>query len=1311
MTSENIEQNIDLENFEAALSEQRVYFGPRCHALQGRDAARHQYLKSIVSLIAEKQDGEPINILEIGSWAGGTAITWVEAIKEYNEGAGQVWCVDPWAEYINTEINSKDNYKEMDRAARNGEIYELFKHNIKAAGADKHVIPMRGTSEQILPTLNRNFFDIIFLDGDHRYEMMALDIEKSIPLLTNGGIICGDDLERQLHECDVDMVRQEIMKGTDYIDHSDTVLGFHPGVTLAVAEKFGQLNTYRGVWLALRNGKAWDKIELSDCLAATPSFMSGVIKRREWTELKHLMYYKQYYFYAFHGRVYAVHEYTDLNTGGHNVSQNDDFAPFVLSADTLDDLKLLLADSDAFVDYFGFKIACNDTGGFVAASNGYLAGLLAKKSPHLASTLLIDLELSGLHKKIDKFLEDHLDTPFQFSQIEALAVFHLRNNYYIVPQKVDQEPYSGAGPVDPAKAFVVNSDVKLLKRLADTSEDFSLPEDYYMGFTIGDNPDGGYFAVLGTWLRKHFNQNDPANAKVRLVNKKQDVLKGDIYAFVRTSLKSPAEVSKTKNFRIFQLKSRYYGVPITTKDDGVEEIIANLDEFYGFVKVDSDAELSLRMAELTKGSASSSIEFLGFSIDHELNGGFVAVLEKRLRNYFVENKTSNIKTRLVNNNFRVLKEDIRAFLRVNIVSPVDVVKTQDIRVFQLKDRYYGVPISAKIDDDEILTTDQGIELFSAADDDELKLRLASVKRFNSILPQEIYMGHLEKLNQDRPGFRVFKRRKRMNAKVSLILLDWDVRESFHILDYLSKQDVPREDFEVIIVEFFSRKYDGISKYESQVDTWVALQMPENCYYHKHYMYNVGIALAHGDIVTICDSDAMVRPGFIRSIVDEFDKNPNQILHLDQFRNARHEYYPFNFPSFEKVLGAGCYNKVGDVTLGIEEKVDPLHKRNYGACMCARREDVIAIGGSDEYIDYLGHICGPYDMTFRLFNSGKREHWHTGEFLYHTWHPGTAGFDNYLGPHDGRHVSITSIDSLTSGRVMPLWENNAIRLMRKGHKLEDEEIFCELVNENQIASWDKRNIEISWTSEPHPKSNEFMTFCNGYVVKRNGVSWEAELIIAPYINGKADGWTHKIIGQDQEILRKNITNSLPFPLRLARLYVNFKLMLFYRTEYKSIGRAAGVQVLKRTKVAVWRRIRIFGGVGVSHTTFITELRDAASKVMRVRRRRYLDKQRLYNAIVNFYYLKKARKKMPGKGGEDLKFFIDAPYVRSVLNRLMWFGLIPKLNIQGIKDRDALEHELTLANEQPDCVNIFSQSLYSRFYNEIRTGNKSDATIVL
>jgi hypothetical protein len=217
----------------------------------------------------------------------------------------------------------------------------------------------------------------------------------------------------------------------------------------------------------------------------------------------------------------------------------------------------------------------------------------------------------------------------------------------------------------------------------------------------------------------------------------------------------------------------------------------------------------------------------------------------------------------------------------------------------------------------------------------------------------------------------------------------------------------------------------------RLDQWVVLDMPTNCYYHKHMMYNIGIALSRGDIVCICDSDAIFNDTFIDTVLAAFARNDRIVLHLDEVRNNDKKFYPFNYPSISEVLGPGAINWQNGKTTGLSDSPDPLHTRNYGACFCGKREELIRIGGADEHIGFVGHICGPYDMTFRLINNGCREIWHETEFIYHVWHPGQAGDENLLGPHDGRHISTIALAAAQEGRVMPLKENAAIAALRAG----------------------------------------------------------------------------------------------------------------------------------------------------------------------------------------------------------------------------------------------------------------------------------------
>lgn len=392
--------------------------------------------------------------------------------------------------------------------------------------------------------------------------------------------------------------------------------------------------------------------------------------------------------------------------------------------------------------------------------------------------------------------------------------------------------------------------------------------------------------------------------------------------------------------------------------------------------------------------------------------------------------------------------------------------------------------------------------------------------------------------------RFIKRSARTAPKVSLVLLDWSVRESFHLLDYLRRQTAPRDDFEVIVIEYYARVSEAIAKFAAEVDTWIVLEMPEHCYYHKHLMYNVGIVLARGDIVMIGDSDAMVKPAFIETILRHFARPEPIVLHMDEFRNMRRDFYPFNHPTFEAVLGDGCINNGGGKTTGVLDQEDPIHSRNYGACMCARRDDLLAIGGADMHIDYLGHICGPYDMTFRLINFGRREVWDRDEFLYHTWHPGQAGADNYLGPHDGRHMSSTALEALASGRVRPLVEHPAIaRLRERPDTAADELIGC-LVDSDYARDWDIEHIK---QQQKHRRWNDYRVSMGVY--KGYRLQAEVDRVFAyPLARGESSGerqgegrsWSFE--GADIDEVRRHIDASLPASLRLAERAAKYYALL-------------------------------------------------------------------------------------------------------------------------------------------------------------------------
>ena len=302
---------------------------------------------------------------------------------------------------------------------------------------------------------------------------------------------------------------------------------------------------------------------------------------------------------------------------------------------------------------------------------------------------------------------------------------------------------------------------------------------------------------------------------------------------------------------------------------------------------------------------------------------------------------------------------------------------------------------------------------------------------------------------------------RENADVSIVLLDWSCRESFHILDYLADQTADRNRYEILWVEYYDRPAEELTRRieaaradaaDPPVDVYALLNMPRELCYHKHLMLGAGLLLARGRIVCFCDSDAMVRPTFVQSIIEHFEAQPGTVLHLDEVRNNDPSFHPFDGPDFDDVTGFGCINWIDGRPVGLLDESDPLHTRNYGACMAAARDDLIAIGGADMHVDYLGHICGFYEMTWRLVNFGRREVWSDSEWLYHVWHPGQGGDENIAGPHDGLHLSTRALECRESGRVAPFVESPAIAAGRSGEATDSAQVMDKLVDPAWLNEW-------------------------------------------------------------------------------------------------------------------------------------------------------------------------------------------------------------------------------------------------------------------
>jgi predicted O-methyltransferase YrrM len=237
------------------------------------DPVRKGYLVALVEYLAKIKCLQRLEILEIGSWAGASAIAFAKALESFGV-AGRVLCVDLWKPYFDLQVNRGEIYQEMTKAAQSGEILETFRRNVSAAGMEHIIESIVGDSKEVLPTLDRKRFGIVFIDASHLYDDVATDIRNALPLVQDGGILCGDDFELRLDEVSAEAHELALRAGVDYVEDPRTRRKYHPGVTQAVADTLGRVTAWAGVWAVEKAGDRWQTIELGDIEPRIPDHLS-----------------------------------------------------------------------------------------------------------------------------------------------------------------------------------------------------------------------------------------------------------------------------------------------------------------------------------------------------------------------------------------------------------------------------------------------------------------------------------------------------------------------------------------------------------------------------------------------------------------------------------------------------------------------------------------------------------------------------------------------------------------------------------------------------------------------------------------------------------------------------------------------------------------------------------------------------------------------------------------------------------------------------------------------------------------------------
>ena len=119
----------------------------------------------------------PISILEVGSWQGGSTLWLLDHVIAPR--GGHITCVDTW----------QGSFEHAFIPELGLNVEELFDANIARSGLGVHVQKVRGTSQHILPDLQAQSYDFIYLARAHHPSALIQEVVNAHRLLKSDGFL------------------------------------------------------------------------------------------------------------------------------------------------------------------------------------------------------------------------------------------------------------------------------------------------------------------------------------------------------------------------------------------------------------------------------------------------------------------------------------------------------------------------------------------------------------------------------------------------------------------------------------------------------------------------------------------------------------------------------------------------------------------------------------------------------------------------------------------------------------------------------------------------------------------------------------------------------------------------------------------------------------------------------------------------------------------------------------------------------------------------------------------------------------------
>lgn len=136
-----------------------------------------------ITKLAERVEAlQPKNVMEIGSFQGGTFYLWSKLAKR----DGLKISLD----LPNGEFGAND-YMDAEDVHKRAKLFNSFAHNVHVITGNSHDTVVK---EYIRSLVGKELLDFLFIDGDHGRAGVAQDFKDYSPLVRPGGLIAIHDI-------------------------------------------------------------------------------------------------------------------------------------------------------------------------------------------------------------------------------------------------------------------------------------------------------------------------------------------------------------------------------------------------------------------------------------------------------------------------------------------------------------------------------------------------------------------------------------------------------------------------------------------------------------------------------------------------------------------------------------------------------------------------------------------------------------------------------------------------------------------------------------------------------------------------------------------------------------------------------------------------------------------------------------------------------------------------------------------------------------------------------------------------------------